>query len=201
MNHQFDIEEAQEYGVNSAIILNNLRFWVAKNKANNKHFHEGKYWTYNSVKAFSALFPYLSEKQIRTALENLETLGVIGKGNFSDNKYERANWFCLLGQDHLPCRANGAAQDGESITDSKPYRKPNSKKKEIIIPTIEELKLYFTENGYTESSAVKAFNYYACNDWKDRDGKEVKSWKQKMQGVWFKPENKQQSQTGSKLSF
>jgi len=123
MNHQFDIDDARKYGVNSAIILNNIRFWVAKNKANKKHLHEGSYWTYNSIKAFSELFPYLTEKQIRTALGNLESHGIISKGNFNENKYDRSNWYCLNGEIHLPKEETPFAPQGECITDIKPIVK------------------------------------------------------------------------------
>lgn len=63
--------------------------------------------------------------------------------------------------------------------------------KEIrYIPSLDEVELYFKENGYTKDSAVKAFNYYSENNWKDSRNNQVKNWKQKMQGVWFKEENK-----------
>jgi hypothetical protein len=63
-------------------------------------------------------------------------------------------------------------------------------KKRIYIPSLDEVELYFKENGYTKDSAVKAFNYYSENNWKDSRNNQVKNWKQKMQGVWFKDENK-----------
>jgi len=63
-------------------------------------------------------------------------------------------------------------------------------KKVIYTPLIDEVILYFTDNGYTKESAVKAFHYYQENDWKDSRNNQVKNWKQKMQGVWFKDENK-----------
>lgn len=55
---------------------------------------------------------------------------------------------------------------------------------------IEEVKLYFFENGYSEISAQKFFDYYSIANWKDSKGNKVKNWKQKAQAVWFKPENK-----------
>lgn len=57
-------------------------------------------------------------------------------------------------------------------------------------PTILEVETYFTENGYNKEIAKKAFEYYAVADWKDSKGNQVKNWKQKMRGVWFKDENK-----------
>jgi hypothetical protein len=67
-----------------------------------------------------------------------------------------------------------------------------SKVKEIVytLPTIDLVKEYFKLNGYPETLAVKAFNYYDSAEWKDSKGNKVKNWKQKMQGVWFKEENK-----------
>lgn len=67
-----------------------------------------------------------------------------------------------------------------------------NKKKNIVFipPTIEEVKKYFNENGYSEQAGEKAFKFYNANFWKDSNDKQVKNWKQKMQGVWFKDENK-----------
>ena len=65
------------------------------------------------------------------------------------------------------------------------------KRKEIVYtPSIDEVELYFKDNGYTKESAIKAFHYYEENNWKDSRNNQVKNWKQKMQGVWFKEENK-----------
>jgi hypothetical protein len=59
-----------------------------------------------------------------------------------------------------------------------------------IVPSVDEVKAYFLECGYRADVAVKAFEYYQCADWHDSKGQRVKNWKQKMRGVWFKPENK-----------
>ena len=123
--HSFDQEIAQSVGMVAAVIYQNLKFWCAHNHANDRHQHEGETWTYNSVKAFQELFPYLTEKQIRTALELLEERGMIRSGNFNETAYDRTKWFCLPGQFHLPHRANGFAPQGEPIPDSKPDHKPD----------------------------------------------------------------------------
>lgn len=62
----------------------------------------------------------------------------------------------------------------------------------FIPPLISDCILFFTENGYTKESAEKAFNYYNDANWVDSKGNKVLSWKQKMRGVWFKDENKNQ---------
>ena len=64
------------------------------------------------------------------------------------------------------------------------------KRNTITHPPVDMVKLYFAENGYSEHSAITAFNFYNSAAWHDSNGKKVKNWKQKMQGVWFKEENK-----------
>ena len=58
------------------------------------------------------------------------------------------------------------------------------------LPDLIEYKRYFEENGYSPEIAGRAYNYYAIADWHDSKGNKIKNWKQKMQAVWFKEENK-----------
>lgn len=73
-------------------------------------------------------------------------------------------------------------------TDNKVKKEKNGNK--FAPPTLEEVKSYFAENGFTEESAKRAYLYYDTGSWRDSQGKKVKNWKQKMRGVWFKDENK-----------
>jgi hypothetical protein len=70
-------------------------------------------------------------------------------------------------------------------------------KSKFTPPTLSEIKKYFSENGYTEEAAEKAFNYYHTANWYDSRGNKIKNWKQKMHGVWFKEENKQKNKQKS----
>ena len=86
--------DAIEYGVHEAVILYNLRFWVRHNIANESkgHFHDGLYWTYNSTRAFRSLFPFFSDKQIRTAVKNLVAKEVVKEGNFNKSPFDQTKW-------------------------------------------------------------------------------------------------------------
>lgn len=95
MKHMFDIEIAQQYGINAAVILDNMYFWVEKNRANEMNYYDGRYWTYNSVKAFSRLFPYLSPRAINTALKKLIDDGLIVTGNYNTSSYDRTLWYAI----------------------------------------------------------------------------------------------------------
>jgi hypothetical protein len=68
--------------------------------------------------------------------------------------------------------------------------KVNKVIKEMIPPTLNEVKIFFKENDYPETLAIKAYNYYSIANWFDSRGHKIKNWKQKMISVWFKEENK-----------
>ena len=93
--HFFEVEEAIKYGVESAILLSNIRFWLTKNKANQSHIHDGYYWTYNSAVAFTELFPYMPRRSISMYLKKLCDLGVLKSGNYNEIKYDRTTWYTL----------------------------------------------------------------------------------------------------------
>lgn len=133
MIYSFDGAEAREYGVQAAVILSNLRFWIAKNKANGKHYYDGRTWSYNSIKAWGKLYPFFSERQIRYALKKLEDKGVILTGNYNKNAYDRTKWYaitdestCENTQNHLTKLSNRRDENVKPIPDSLPDRKPDT---------------------------------------------------------------------------
>ena len=95
MEHSFDVMLAQKYGVNAAVLLKHFEFWIAKNKANGKNYFDGKYWTYNSRKAFAELFPYMNARQIDYALKKLIDDGLIITGNYNKSTYDRTLWYAI----------------------------------------------------------------------------------------------------------
>lgn len=126
MEHSFDIDIAKEYGIECAIVLKHLYFWIRKNEANEEKFYDGRYWTYNSVKAFSELFPYMSERKVRYTLDKMEENGLIVVGNYNKSQYDRTKWYALTNlaysilqkeKIHLPFLSNGNDANVEPIPD------------------------------------------------------------------------------------
>lgn len=153
MLHQFCPVVAKEFGVNIAIFLQNLAFWTQTNLANEKHIYDGYCWTYNSVEAFTEIFPYFTRKQIRTIINNALKNNLIIKGNYNKAKYDQTGWYaltpkaysyftqlvnakninllgeafkaiCPKGQIELPKRANRNVQKGKPIPDGNPDENP-----------------------------------------------------------------------------
>lgn len=119
VNMSFDIDVARDVGTDAAIIYQNIRFWVAKNMANNKHHYDGKYWTFNSVSAFEKLFPWLSTQNIRTAIKKLESKNYIVIGTYNKKRYDKTAWYsiCENQQMDLLELTNGSVRTNKPIPD------------------------------------------------------------------------------------
>jgi len=91
MVHSFDVDIAIKYGVETAILIQHFGFWHIENKAAKTNLHEGTYWTYNVVKAFSNILPCYNNHQIRRILRNMEAQELIKKKRLSD----RTAWYAL----------------------------------------------------------------------------------------------------------
>ena len=124
MLNQFDTAVALDVGINAAILYKNIQHWCEYNETNEKNFFNGYYWTFNSARAFKEQFPYLSEKQIRTALTVLEEKGYIKTGNFNRLGCDRTKWYadtkkgkCILptGQMEVTHKANANDLQGKPI--------------------------------------------------------------------------------------
>lgn len=77
------------------VFIENLAYWIRKNHANQKHYHEGRYWSYNSYPAFSKLYPFWSEQTIRRIIKRAVKQGLLIIGNFNNKKYDNTNWYTL----------------------------------------------------------------------------------------------------------
>ena len=95
MIHFFADEVALEVGINGAIMLNHLHYWVKKNADNEMNYHDGYFWTYNSIAAYKNQFPFWSEKTIYRILRELEVNGYVKTGNYNQSAYDRTKWYAL----------------------------------------------------------------------------------------------------------
>ena len=95
VEHSFNIEIAQSYGVLAAILYRHFQYWIAKNLTNRTNFCDGRTWTYNSLRALADQFPYLSVWDIRRAVKLLVDGGILLKGNYNKHGYDRTIWYAF----------------------------------------------------------------------------------------------------------
>lgn len=93
MNYSFNTQHAVQYGLDEAVMLHNLLFWLAKNKANGSNIHDGKVWTFNSSSAFAKLFPFWNQRKIARILLSLEEQGAVESGCYNKAGYDKTKWY------------------------------------------------------------------------------------------------------------
>lgn len=174
MAHQFEVDIAVEYGVNAAVLFQNISFWCAKNKANGHNYFDGRYWTYNSRRAFTELFPYLSERQIKTAIDKLVDDDMLVTGCYNKDPRDRSLWYAVTEKGwckvqnrivHYTEMSNAQSEDVTPLPDSKPI----SVKPDNIHTPRKSAKTVFTD-GFDDFWAVyprKVNKKDAASAWKN----------------------------------
>lgn len=125
---------AERYGLEEAIFMDAIVHWYRVNRADNKNFHDGRWWTYNTVKAFDQTFPWWSTKQIRRIITSCKDKGALLTCTHNKDSRDRTTWYspsdeilalygdadfgnciCPNGQMDVPERADTIAQTGEAL--------------------------------------------------------------------------------------
>lgn len=89
---------AEILGVNEAIVLQQIWFYINVNRQNEseRHFHDGKWWVYNSYKQWNArYFPWLNPRAIQVVILNLEKLNILESMQGVEDKYDRRKWYTV----------------------------------------------------------------------------------------------------------
>ena len=192
MLHSFDAELARRYGVQEAIVIYYLQYWIERNERNGQNFVDGEYWTFNSAKKMSELLPYFSQKQIQRILSRLIGQGILKTGCYNRLHSDRTLWYTFteFGKSILPQRemdfpetSDGFPAGGQALPVITPDKTPIDKQgarsrkpaKRFSPPTREEVASYCRERG-NGVDARRFVDHYTANGW--RVGKNpMKDWK------------------------
>ena len=83
---------AAAIGLNEAIALQQLHYWLAHSKKE----HDGKMWIYKTYADWrSQDFPFWSERTIQRTFLNLEKAGLVLAEKLSDNKHNKVNFYTV----------------------------------------------------------------------------------------------------------
>lgn len=88
-------ELAAVIGLNEAIVLNQIHYWIEKNRGDEMHYRDGRTWTFNTYKEWQEQFPFWGTATIVRTFEKLEKNGFIISGNFNKMKYDRTKWYSV----------------------------------------------------------------------------------------------------------
>ena len=87
---------AEVLGVNEAIIVQQIHYWLNINEKAKINFHEGRYWTYNTYENWQKTnFRFLSVPTLKRIFKKLEDKKILIKDNFNKSKYDRTLWVSI----------------------------------------------------------------------------------------------------------
>ncbi|NJI03097.1 DnaD domain protein [Staphylococcus agnetis] len=82
---------ASEIGLNEAIILQQIHYWLNSSK----HNHDGKKWIYNSYPEWQKQFPFWSMITIKRTIYSLEKQKLLIVGNYNKAKFDKTKWYTI----------------------------------------------------------------------------------------------------------
>ena len=91
-----DRKLAQAIGLNEAIVVQQINYWLYQNRKADRNFHDGRYWTYNSYPKWQEEnFPFWSVSTIKRTFRKLEKKGILKVGNYNKMKIDRTKWYSI----------------------------------------------------------------------------------------------------------
>ena len=83
-------------GLNEAIVLQQLHYWIEKNKATGTNFIDGRVWTYGTLQEYRDRdFRFWSLDTVKRTIGCLLNRGFLLKGNYNRMKMDHTNWYSI----------------------------------------------------------------------------------------------------------
>lgn len=133
-------------GLNEALVLEQINYWLEMNKKNNRNFHEGRYWTYNTIKDWQKEFPFWSESTIKRIFKRLRDMEIIIVDNFNVYQMDRTLWYSIDYEKLEEITSVSISSDED--TDSSQFEPMDTTNKTSAIP---EISSEITSDMYNQS--------------------------------------------------
>ena len=89
-------ELAVKIGLNEAIVLRQIYYWLEINEKLKRNYHDGKYWSYNTMENWKKEnFTWWSTKTVERAFKNLVNSGLVITGNYNKDSRDRTKWYTI----------------------------------------------------------------------------------------------------------
>ena len=86
---------AKLLGMNEAVVLQQMYYWIENNRKAGRHLHHSRYWTYNTYKKWQEQLPFMSVSTIKRTIKSLEKKGILISNKFNKEKRDRTKWYTI----------------------------------------------------------------------------------------------------------
>ena len=80
-------------GLNEAIVLQQIHYWIELNKAANRNLKHGHTWTFNSYENWQEQFPFWSLSTIKRLFTQLKKRKLIITANYNKLSFDQTIWY------------------------------------------------------------------------------------------------------------
>ena len=152
-------ELAELIGLNEAIILQQLHYWIQKSNFEK----DGKKWVYNSYKEWQKQFKFWSVDTIKRTMNKLKKMNLIEIKQLSNSKLDKTNYYSINYQElELLSVPNAKGQNAPMENSNLPQREgQNAPMEECKMPSsyknnnlITETTTETTNRDYTENKYI-----------------------------------------------
>ena len=101
-SHSFDTGIAKALGFTAAVIYNHILYWLRYNACkSDAQMIDGKYWMYEKQQQIADFLEYLTIDDVKKAMVKLLNAGLIIKGNFNSNPFDKTAWYTIPDQSKI----------------------------------------------------------------------------------------------------
>lgn len=92
---------AEKIGLNEAIVVQQVHYWIEMyrntkdEKIKEKHFHDGKWWIYNTYDEWHKQFPFWCLRTLKSVFQKAIDKEVLLVGHYNIRKYDHTNWYTV----------------------------------------------------------------------------------------------------------
>jgi len=88
-------ELAECIGLNEAIILQQVHYWIETNKKHKRNHRDGRCWMFNTLDQWQEQFPFWSMSTIKRTIASLKNKHLLITGNYNKMKLDRTIWYSI----------------------------------------------------------------------------------------------------------
>lgn len=93
--YSFSTDDAIAHGVDEAILLHNIRYWLDYARAHDEMKQDGYHWMYMTATSMQLIMPFWSVNKIRKMLKSLEKDGIVITGEYNKSSWNRTKWYSM----------------------------------------------------------------------------------------------------------
>lgn len=91
----FNADLASVIGLNEAIVISQLLYWISKSEKENRNNIDGSFWVYNTFESWQEQFPFWSIRTLKRVFASLENSGYIRSGRFNRMSRDQTRWYTV----------------------------------------------------------------------------------------------------------